>query len=63
VQLGIDPSAYLVQSVRLVDALGNITSMWFSDIDTEGPVDPSLFHFQIPPGVEVIAPPVFPMPR
>jgi outer membrane lipoprotein carrier protein len=63
VQLGIDPSSYLVKSVRLVDALGNITTMWFSDIDTEGPVDPSLFQFQVPPGVEVISPPVFPVPR
>jgi outer membrane lipoprotein carrier protein len=63
VQLGIDPSSYLVKSVQLVDALGNITTMWFSDIDTEGPVDPSLFQFQIPPGVEVISPPVFPVPR
>jgi outer membrane lipoprotein carrier protein len=63
VQLGIDPSSYLVRLVRLVDALGNITTMWFSDIDTEGPVDASLFQFQVPPGVEVISPPVFPVPR
>ena len=63
VQLGVDPSSYLVKLVRLADALGNITTMWFADIDTEGPVDPSLFQFQVPPGVEVIAPPVFPVPR
>jgi outer membrane lipoprotein carrier protein len=63
VQLGIDPTSYLVTLVRLVDPLGNITTMWFSDIDTEGPVDPSLFQFQVPPGVEVTSPPTLPVPR
>jgi outer membrane lipoprotein carrier protein len=63
VQLGIDPNSYLVRRVRLTDALGNITTMWFSNIDTEGRVEPSLFQFQVPPGVEVISPPVFPVPR
>jgi outer membrane lipoprotein carrier protein len=63
VQLGVDPSSYLVKLVRLVDPLGHITTMWFADIDTEGAVDPSLFQFQVPPGVDVISPPVFPVPR
>ncbi len=63
VYLGIDPSSYLVQLVRVVDALGNMTAMWFSDIDTEAAVPPSLFQFHVPPGVEVMAPPVFPGPR
>lgn len=63
VQLGIDASSYLVNRVRLIDPLGHTTTMWFTDIDTEGPVDPSLFQFQVPPGVDVISPPVFPVPR
>jgi outer membrane lipoprotein carrier protein len=63
VQLGIDPVSYLVRLVRLVDPLGNMTTMWFSDIDTEGAIEPSLFQFQVPPGVDVISPPVFPVPR
>jgi outer membrane lipoprotein carrier protein len=63
VQLGIDPVSYLVRLVRLVDPLGNRTTMWFSDIDTEGAVEPALFQFQVPPGVDVISPPVFPGPR
>ena len=63
VYLGIDPSSYLVKLVRVVDALGNMTAMWFSDIDTEAAVAPSLFQFQVPPGVEVMAPPAFPGPR
>ena len=63
VYLGIDPSSYLVKLVRVVDALGNMTAMWFSDIDTEAAVAPSLFQFHVPPGVEVMAPPVFPGPR
>jgi outer membrane lipoprotein carrier protein len=63
VQLGIDPVSYLVRQVRLIDPVGNMTTMWFSDLDTEGTVAPSLFQFQVPPGVDVIAPPVFPVPR
>jgi outer membrane lipoprotein carrier protein len=63
VQLGIDPISYLVQQVRLIDAMGNMTTMWFSDLDTQGAVTPSLFQFQVPPGVDVVAPPAFPVPR
>jgi outer membrane lipoprotein carrier protein len=63
VQLGIDAVSDLVTLVRVVDAVGNITTMWFSDIDTEAAVDVSLFQFQVPPGVEVITPPAFPVPR
>jgi outer membrane lipoprotein carrier protein len=63
VQLGIDSNTYLVKLVRLLDPLGNVTTMRFTDIDTERPVDASLFQFQVPPGVEVIAPPAFPAPR
>lgn len=63
VSLGVDPGSYLVRLVRVIDAAGNMTAMWFSDIDTEAAVAPSLFQFQVPPGVEVMAPPVFPGPR
>jgi outer membrane lipoprotein carrier protein len=63
VQLGIDPTSYLVVRVTLRDALGNLTTMWFSDIDTTRAVDPALFQFQVPPGVEVMSPPILPMPR
>jgi outer membrane lipoprotein carrier protein len=63
VHLGVDPSSYLVKLVRVIDAAGNMTAMWFSDINTEAAVAPSLFQFQVPPGVEVMAPPVFPGPR
>jgi outer membrane lipoprotein carrier protein len=63
VSLGIDPSSYLVKLVRVVDAAGSMSAMWFSEIDTEAAIAPSLFQFQVPPGVEVMAPPVFPGPR
>jgi outer membrane lipoprotein-sorting protein len=63
VSLGIDPNSYLVKLVRVIDSMGNMTAMWFSDIDTETAVTPALFQFQVPPGVEVMAPPVFPGPR
>jgi outer membrane lipoprotein carrier protein len=63
VELGIHPTSYYVARVKLVDPLGSVTTMWFSDIDTQAAVHPSLFQFQVPSGVEVISPPVFPMPR
>ena len=63
VQLGIDPDSYLVVQVTWIDPLGTVTTMTFADIDTEGAVDPSLFQFEVPPGVEVVAPPLMPAPR
>jgi outer membrane lipoprotein carrier protein len=63
VQLGIDPTSSLVVRVTLRDALGNLTTMRFSDIDTRRAVDPTLFQFQVPPGVEVVTPPMLPVPR
>jgi hypothetical protein len=37
--------------------------MRFSDIDTGRAVDPTLFQFQVPPGVEVVTPPMLPVPQ
>jgi outer membrane lipoprotein-sorting protein len=63
VELGIHPTSYQVVRVQLIDPLGSVTTMWFSDIDTEAAVDPSLFQFEVPSGVDVVSPPVFPIPR
>lgn len=63
VALGIHPTSYQVVRVKLIDPLGSVTTMWFSDIDTEAAVDPALFQFHVPAGVDVIAPPVFPGSR
>ena len=63
VALGIHPTSYQVVRVQLIDPVGSVTTMWFSDIDTEAAVDPALFQFEVPSGVEVVSPPVFPVPR
>lgn len=63
VRLGIDPRSYVIVKVTLLDALGTVTTLTFSDIDTDVAIDPSLFQFQVPPGVEVVTPPLFPAPR
>jgi outer membrane lipoprotein carrier protein len=60
VRLGIDPGSYLIVRVTLIDALGSVTTIRFSDINTEVAIDPSLFQFQVPPGVEVVSPPLSP---
>jgi outer membrane lipoprotein carrier protein len=63
VELGIAPSSYHVVRVTLLDPVGGMTTMWFSDLDTWSAIDPSLFQFQVPSGVDVVSPPTFPVPR
>jgi outer membrane lipoprotein carrier protein len=63
VELGVHPTSYQVMRVTLVDPVGNVTTLRFSDIDTASAVDPALFQFQVPPGVDVVAPPGLPVPR
>lgn len=61
--LGIDPTSYLTVKVTMSDPLGNVTTLVFSEIDTNVEIDPSLFQFRVPPGVEVVTPPSVPTPR
>ncbi|MSQ48178.1 MAG: outer membrane lipoprotein carrier protein LolA [Deltaproteobacteria bacterium] len=38
----------------ITDPLGNTTRLWFSHIDRKAPLKDELFHFTIPPGVDVV---------
>lgn len=62
-RLGIDPTSYLTAKVTVSDPLGNVTILFFSEIETDVTVDPALFQFKVPPGVEVVTPPPVPVPR
>lgn len=43
-----------VVAMRLKDNLGQTTAIDFSDIDRKAEIDPALFHFQPPQGVDII---------
>lgn len=44
----------IVVSMRLKDNLGQTTVIGFSAVDRDAKIEPSVFHFEVPPGVDVI---------
>ncbi|RMF88014.1 MAG: outer membrane lipoprotein carrier protein LolA [Nitrospinota bacterium] len=51
-----DPQTWDVVESQTRDFLGNVTTIRFHNIRVNVPLSPALFHFQIPPGTEVITP-------
>ena len=56
VELGLDPDNYDVETIRVTDKLGNVTSLKFTDIVNNTPVSDSLFKFAVPPGADIVRP-------
>jgi outer membrane lipoprotein carrier protein len=56
VELGLDPNNYDVQTIRVIDQLGNVTSLKFTNIVNNTPVSDSLFKFAVPPGADIVRP-------
>jgi len=52
--LTIDPHAYLVQALEFTNAYGDFTRMTFSGMQLNVNLDPGLFRFTPPPGVQVV---------
>ena len=52
--LGVDAKNFDLQWVRILDPVGNVTSVWFSSVQRGVGVKDSLFQPQIPQGVEVV---------
>lgn len=52
--LTVDKKTYYVIQTDVFDELGNVTRTRFTDIQTNKELPNSLFHFTIPPGVEVL---------
>ena len=52
--LTVDKKTYTVLQTDVFDGLGNVTRTRFIDIKTNGGLSNSLFHFTIPPGVDVL---------
>jgi outer membrane lipoprotein carrier protein len=57
VEMGLNPSSYDLMSAKVTDAVGNTTSIHFSDVHTNVQLADSLFHFEVPPGADVVMPP------
>lgn len=56
VELGLDPNSYDVETIRVIDQLGNVTSLKFTDIVNNTPVSDSMFKFVVPPGADIVRP-------
>jgi outer membrane lipoprotein carrier protein len=54
--VGLDPNTMNITSLRLADALGNITEFQFSDLKTNVAIEASRFNFKAPDGADVITP-------
>jgi outer membrane lipoprotein carrier protein len=56
VELGLDPKNFDVETIRMIDKLGNVTSLKFTDIVNNSPVSDSIFKFAVPPGADIVRP-------
>jgi outer membrane lipoprotein carrier protein len=54
IEVGLDEHTMNIMSMRLVDALGNVTKLQFSDIQTNVSIEPSRFEFKTPAGADVV---------
>jgi outer membrane lipoprotein carrier protein len=56
--LGVQVSSrmYDIIGVEIADPLGNLTRLYFTHIDREATLDEALFHFTVPPGVDIVEP-------
>ena len=56
IAIGLDPHTTNIVSLKLADALGNVTEFHFSDFETNVPIEASRFDFRMPEGADVITP-------
>ena len=52
--LEVTTKTFDIIQATITDPLGNTTRLWFSNIDRKTPLEDTLFHFTIPPGVDVV---------
>jgi outer membrane lipoprotein carrier protein len=57
-RLTVDAQTYDIVGAEIVDPLGNITRLRFSDLRRNSGLDDAQFRFEIPPGVDVIDAPI-----
>ena len=57
VEIGLDPKSYDLMAVKVLDALGNLTEIHFSDVHANVALAQSLFRFEVPAGADVVQAP------
>ena len=57
IEMGLDPTTLNLQSLRIIDQLGDITQLSFSDIKTGVAVDDKLFTFSPPANADIVEAP------
>lgn len=57
-RLSVDAHTYDIVGAEIVDPLGNITRLRFSDLRRNSGFDDAQFRFDVPPGVDVIEAPI-----
>lgn len=57
-RLTVDAHTYDIVGAEIVDPLGNITRLRFSDLRRNTGLDDAQFRFDVPPGVDVIEAPI-----
>lgn len=57
-RLTVDATSYDIVGAEIVDPVGNVTRLAFSDLKRNTGADEAQFHFEVPPGVDVIEAPL-----
>lgn len=57
IEMGLDPSTLDLRTLRLADALGDVTELTFSDIKNGAPLADKLFAFIPPAGADIVKAP------
>jgi outer membrane lipoprotein carrier protein len=56
VELGLEAKSYNIESIRVIDQLGNVTALRFTDIASNGAIQDSIFKFTPPAGADIVHP-------
>jgi outer membrane lipoprotein carrier protein len=57
IEIGVDPATLDLRTLRLTDALGDITELTFSQVKNGVPLDDRLFAFVTPAGADIVKAP------
>jgi len=57
IEMGLDPSTLDLRTLRLTDALGDVTELYFTNINYGAPLDDKLFAFVPPAGADIVKAP------
>jgi outer membrane lipoprotein carrier protein len=63
VTMELDSSDYDLKGAKVTDALGNTTSITFSSVQRNVQIAGSKFHFEVPPGADIVLAPGTPPPQ